>query len=371
MRKIKVVHVISDTNIGGAGRCLLNFLECFDRRALDVHVFVPDGALLAPEVERLGVPVTQISGMSDRSLDISAISGLIGRFRRLGPDIVHTHAALSARLAARLAGAKVVHTRHSAFEQPRSMKIFPRKQLNGLVNSVFSDRIISVSPAATANLVDTGTSPGRITLIYNGVQRQQRLADAERAETRARMGFAPTDFVAAIIARLSPEKGHDCLLDAAKHPACEGIRFAVAGLGELEGRIRRRLSDENIDNVVMLGFVKEVWQLENIMDVQINASVGAEATSLSLLEGMSLGIPAVVSDSGGNPHVVEDGVSGLVVRAGDADALAQAVRSIKDDAQLYGRLSDGALSEYERRFTAKRMTEETTNLYKNLFNVRL
>jgi len=246
------------------------------------------------------------------------------------------------------------------------MKTFPRKQLNRLVNSIFSDRIVSVSPAATANLTDTGTNPDRITLIYNGVKRPPRLVPVERDELRARLGFAPTDFVAAIIARLSSEKGHDCLLDAAKLPACAGIKFAVAGSGETERHIRRRISEEGIDNAVMLGFVKDVWQLENIMDVQINASIGAEATSLSLLEGMALGIPAVVSDSGGNPYVVESGVSGLVVKAGNGDALAHAVRRLKDDAQLYKALSDGALSAYERRFTAERMTEKITNVYRKL-----
>jgi len=369
LRKIRVVHVISDTNIGGAGRSLLNLLEYLDRETFDVHVIVPQGALLTSEIERLGIEYTQVQGMSDRSFSFGAIRGFVKLFRELKPDVVHTHAALSARVAAKLVGAKIVHTRHSAFDQPDKMKAFPRKQVNGLVNRTFGDCIISVSPAATANLVDTGTEPRQITLIYNGVKPPPRLTEPERNGLRVQMGFAPDDFVAAIIARLSPEKGHDCLLDAAKLTVQDGIKFAVAGAGEMEEHLRRRIENENIGNVVLLGFLKDVWQLENIMDVQVNASIGAEATSLSLLEGMCLGIPAVVSNSAGNPYVVRDGVSGFVVKAGDAEALAQALRRIKNDEQLRQELSNGAFCEFEQRFTAERMTEETEKLYKGLVKI--
>ncbi|MCL2674191.1 MAG: glycosyltransferase [Defluviitaleaceae bacterium] len=367
--RIKVIHVISDTNIGGAGRCLLNLLECFDYETFDVQVIVPQGALLVPEIERPGVKCIQVQGMSDKSFSASAIMGFVNLFRELKPDIVHTHAALSARIAAKIAGAKVVHTRHSAFDQPQKMKTFPRKQINGFVNRMFGDCIISVSPAATANLVDTGTDPRMITLIYNGVKPLPRLTESERNELRASMGFVPDDFVAAIIARLSPEKGHDCVLDAAKLAAGDGIKFAIAGSGVMDEHIRCRIEEEGITNVRMLGFLQDVRQLENIMDVQVNASIGAEATSLSLLEGMSLGVPAVVSDSSGNPYVVHDGVSGLVVKAGSASELAQALRQIKKDAELRQMLSSGALNEYEQRFTAERMTQETMNLYRRLMKV--
>ena len=364
-----MVHVISDTNIGGAGRCLLNLLEYFDYETFDVQVLVPQGALLTPEIERLGVNCIEVQGMSDKSFSLGAIKGFAKLFREIKPDIVHTHAALSARIAAKLAGAKVVHTRHSAFDQPQKMKEFPRKQVNGFINRMFGDCIISVSPAATANLVDTGTDPRQITLIYNGVPPVPLLADNERDALRTSMGFASHDFIAAIIARLSPEKGHDCVLDAAKLVAADGIKFVIAGVGIMEEHIRSRIEEESITNVVLLGFLQDVWRLENIMDVQVNASIGAEATSLSLLEGMSLGKPAVVSDSSGNPYVVHDGVSGFVVKAGSAAELAQAVRTIKDDGQLRHMLSDGALAEYEQRFTAQRMTEDTMNLYRKLVQV--
>lgn len=87
------------------------------------------------------------------------------------------------------------------------------------------------------------------------------------------------------------------------------------------------------DNLCFAGFVEDVTPLMNITDIQVNASYGTEATSLSLLEGMSLGIPAVVSDFGGNPGVITDGENGLITPQKDADALADAlIRLCGDEA---------------------------------------
>lgn len=62
----------------------------------------------------------------------------------------------------------------------------------------------------------------------------------------------------------------------------------------------------------LLGFRSDVAALLSILDVQLNASYGTEATSMALLEGMSLGLPSIVSDYGGNPWLVKDGDNGLI-----------------------------------------------------------
>ncbi|MFR6187280.1 MAG: glycosyltransferase [Lawsonibacter sp.] len=68
----------------------------------------------------------------------------------------------------------------------------------------------------------------------------------------------------------------------------------------------------------------DVAALLNILDVQLNASYGTEATSLALLEGMSLGLPTIASDYGGNPWLVTDGENGLLFPSRDSQAMAKA-----------------------------------------------
>ena len=84
----------------------------------------------------------------------------------------------------------------------------------------------------------------------------------------------------------------------------------------------------------MLGFLSYVEPLMNAMDIQANCSFGTEATSLSLLQGMSLGKPAVVTDFGGNPGVIRDGENGFMVPIKDPAAMADTLHKLMTDESL-------------------------------------
>ena len=127
-----------------------------------------------------------------------------------------------------------------------------------------------------------------------------------------------------------------------------------------------RVKTENIKNVIFTGFVKDIIKIENITDLQINASIGTEATSMSLISGMSLGIPAVVSDFGGNPYVVINGVNGLLFPKRSSQAMAAAIMSIRNNREMYDRMSFQALEIYETRFTLDAMGSKTFELYEDL-----
>lgn len=82
-----ILQVISDTNIGGGGRSLLNYLSCQDRSQFQSQVVLPRGSALKGPVEALGVPVHEIDAMADRSMDLSAVAplrpGHPGRWTRI------------------------------------------------------------------------------------------------------------------------------------------------------------------------------------------------------------------------------------------------------------------------------------------------
>ena len=109
-KKIKVFHVLTDRNIGGAGRWLLNYLRYYDRGRFEVSVVLPADSLLCEAVRELGVPVLAMPEMEDKSYDPKAVRPLTAVFRKEKPDIVHTHASMTARMAAKRAGVpKIFH----------------------------------------------------------------------------------------------------------------------------------------------------------------------------------------------------------------------------------------------------------------------
>ena len=73
---MKVLNIISDKNIGGAGRCIINFLKYYDRKNFDITVVVPEGSLLVPEIKKLDTKVVEVNGIADKSLDMKSIGEL-------------------------------------------------------------------------------------------------------------------------------------------------------------------------------------------------------------------------------------------------------------------------------------------------------
>lgn len=308
--KIRVLHIISDTNIGGAGHYLINYLKFHDRERFAPSVALPRGSLLVPKLQELGTPLIELDGLRDKSFDPSAIRLLREAVRQAEAQIVHTHGALSGRIAARQVGAKVVFTRHCAFPVPGYLKKGPGRWLNKAVNERYADRIIAISPAAAETLVESGIDPGRIDTMMNGVEPLERRSPAECAALRRRFGLREGVFTAGILARLEPYKGHRYILEAASLLQEQGRDFQVliAGSGSCEEELKALTRQLRLENRVKFpGFVQDVAGALSLLDVQLNASSVTETSSLSILEGFSIGVPAVASRCSGNPYLVDEG----------------------------------------------------------------
>jgi glycosyltransferase involved in cell wall biosynthesis len=364
---VRVLNVISDANIGGAGRVLLNYLKYADRAEFETGVCLPRGSLLAGPLRSAGADVHELPIHADKSFDPGDIGVLKALIRKTRPDIVHTHGSLSGRIAARRCGCAVVYPRHSVCPPGRFVKAGPGRLLNKLVNERYADRIIAVSPAARDNLTDAGIDAGLIDIVMNGVEPVARRPASECEEYRAGLGLGSGELVLGILARLESYKGHAVILEALKELTDEGrrVKLLVAGTGSDEAAVKARAAELGLDGSVrFLGFVDDVASVLSVLDVQLNASYGTEASSLSLLEGMSMGLPAVVSDYGGNPYVISDGVNGLVFKSRDSGGLARCVRRLTDEPDLTEKLKAGALQIYAERFTGRKFAEGVEQTYK-------
>lgn len=368
---IKVLEVSSDSNIGGAGKCIVTYLKEYNKEEFDVGVVLPYNSLLKPEIEALGVRVIEAAYLAEKSFDLRAVSGLKKIFKQENPDIVHTHASMSARIAAKLCGIKTVYTRHSVF--PPSPKISKGigKKINGAVNNGTADRIIAVADAARENLVATGVNERKIDVILNGVEPLKPFDEEKREAERQKLGIAPNEKVALMAARLNIVKGHKYFIEAAKILKDKNIpfKFLIAGTGETEGELKEMIKRYDLESFVyMLGFIQDVEPLMNVMDVQVNCSFGTEATSLALLEGMSIGKPAVVTDFGGNPGVIKDGVNGFLIPTHNEKALAEKLITLFTDDELYKKMTEECRRIYNEKFTAEVYADNIENIYRELAN---
>lgn len=372
---IKIIHVISDTNIGGAGTVLLTTLYNIDRSRFDVKVVLPEGSALIPRLDALGFEHIPTKGGADRSFDLGAIHEFARIFKAEKPDIVHTHAAFSARIAAYLTGVRVrIHTRHSTFAPRPILTRFPMRNLCGLVNNTLSTTMVAVSDSTKENLTAMGASPRKVEVIINGAEPLRKVSAEEAAALRESLGIAPDDFVVGMSARLEEVKGHIYLIEAARILRERGytnLRVLLIGTGATETFLKEKTREYALTDCVLFpGFVTDVAPYIQIMDVIANCSFGTEATSMALLEAMSLAKPAVATDYGGNAFIIENGKNGFIVPQKSPSNLAEAMQKLIDDPEKRLDMAKVAYSKYICRLTGKIMTGKLEKLYEDEYESR-
>ena len=96
---IKVLNILTDTNVGGAGRIFLQYLKCIDRTRFDVHIAVPSGSQLIPLINGLGFEVIKTEHGHDRTYEKGAVTEYKRIIKEVKPHIVHTHSSLAGKIA--------------------------------------------------------------------------------------------------------------------------------------------------------------------------------------------------------------------------------------------------------------------------------
>lgn len=361
---IKILHVCSDTNIGGAGRYLLNLYNA-NAAGLDLYFLLPTQSKLAAVLAAAGANVIELDIAKDASWAAKDIYKIARLLKRLRPDIVHTHANFTARVSAKLVGiGKIVYTRHyveTAASAPNKLKRW--------LNNFLCDAVIGVTAETKPVLMKMGIAENKIAIIESGVLPIEKYADA--AATRAHFGIAPNQAVILLLSRLSSEKGIDRFVEivAKLKESHKNIIALIAGEGPEEENIRELIRQKNLDEdtIRIIGFVENVADILNATDIILNTST-TEAKSLSLLEAMSIGIPAVVSNVGGNPSLIANAENGFVVEQADADGFVARIADLLSDADLYAAMSANAINRFNQNHHAHQMVAKTKNFYEKKEN---
>lgn len=374
-RPIRVLQVITSLDRGGAENHLLALLTNADREAfaLETAVLVGEGELV-PLFRQAGIPVHVLDARG--RFDPSALRRLVELLRRGAFDIVHSHlfrADLYAGLAVAQLGDRkpfLVSTRHNDDR-------FFLNPFVGLVHygvSARQDLIIAISDHIARFTVARGVRhPDRVRRVYHGIE-PPLTRDLERdgARIRSELGITTDDFLVGNVGRLAPQKGQRHLV-AAMPRLLERVPRAhavIAGGGDLEGYLRDLAAELGVtDRVHVLGPRRDVPALMHAMDVFAMPSIW-EGFGLVLLEAMAAGRPIVASRVATIPEVVADGETGILVPAGDADAMADAIADLAGDPARARRLGEAGRERLRRNFSLEKMVGDTELLYRELVESR-
>jgi len=316
------------------------------------------GGALQSELEQAGVQ-TFVSGRNAGVL--GTMFKLFRAIRRFRPDVVHTHHLYELFYAwpgALLCGAGIVHTEHEYFSLENGKARFFIRLLSRLCK-----RVTAVNRETASYLENLlGWPKDRVATIVNGIDLQ---AFGEARPDRASLGLAEQDRVIGIVARLEPVKGHDVLFTAftqvqEKFP---DAALLVVGDGSRRQELERMADSLGIaGRVRFLGMRRDVPQLLAAMDVMALSSL-EEGLPVSILEAMGAGLPVVASAVGGIPAVVQDLETGMLVPAGDVQALAGALERVLGDAVLARAMGTAGFRLVSGKYGANAMVQSYREIY--------
>ncbi len=369
-QKIKILHILTETAAGGAGRQLSYLIGSPESADFSHTVVLPEGARSADRLRGAGARVIFCPRLSG-SFCPRAARGLRRIIKEESPDVVHTHSSFTGRVAARRARVRsVVMTKHCSDMPPKPLSRFPLKLVarTGFLATV--DAAIATDESAALALVAEGMPARKIKLIYNGCPPARETQEAERAELRERLGIPDGAFCVGLFSRLEPAKGAMQFVQAAALclAQSDSLRFIVCGTGSLENEVREAAERFGIgEKIIFTGFVEDVAPYMNICSVIVSPSVGNETSSLSLCEGLSLGLVPVVTDVGGSRRLIGD--AGRTVPPDDPPAIAEAVMELLRDPDLCRLFSEKAKRRYAERCGADDMARLTCSLYRELIKI--
>jgi glycosyltransferase involved in cell wall biosynthesis len=334
MGQIKVVHLITGLNIGGAEMMLYNLLSKTDFSYFPSSVIsLTSDDLIGDRIRSLGVPVKSL-GISPKNPNPFKIIKLFRWLKELSPDVLQAwmyHANMAGSIAAPLAGNFPViwSIHHSSFTpQDKSLTLFIVRLLSML--SAFSPRkIISCSEVAKTIHINKGFAPDKFCVIPNGFDVEDfRPDEGARCAIRKELGVGDDTFLIGNASRFHPQKDHRNLIEAAalviaQRPHVHFVLFGKNITWENKTLSEWIYSTGMKRHFHLLGLRSDVSTITAALDLSVLPSAYGEAFPLAIGEAMATGVPCVATNVGDSAFLI--GNTGKIVPPQNPEFFAEAV----------------------------------------------
>lgn len=384
MKRIKVVHLITRLDFGGAQQNTLWTASHLDPEKYEAVLACGKGGELdseARENSKKGLYRVAFFSSLRREInpaaDLAALFSLWAFLRKEKPDIVHTHsskAGILGRLAARAAGICVLHTYHgfgfNDFQNPLVKKIY-----------VFLERwcarlsqaLIFVSRSNLNYALKNGIGPeSKFYLIRSGVDLSRFPASVpDPTLIKKELGFEPGSQLVLSIGNLKPQKNPLDFVSVAAKVASKipWARFLFIGDGPLRNDVEKRARELGVfDKIRFPGWRKDAAEWISVSDVFVLTSLW-EGLPRALVEAMRSGIPPVAYETDGISDLIKDGENGFSVSPGDYERLADRIIDILENADLRWRLGQRAKESIGPEFDINGMVRAQEKLYLQLLGL--
>ncbi|KPJ53750.1 hypothetical protein AMJ39_03345 [candidate division TA06 bacterium DG_24] len=375
-----ILHLNFGTELGGTETMILHYLDHADTGSFrySVAAFAHRGPLLQ-EAARRGCRTLLLGMRSERDLlgILRAVPRLHRFMRQERVALVHTyglHTGIIGRAVARSAGARVVAGQRTADSR--------RPRMHSLLNRLTSrwvDLYVSNSEAGRRLLIERdGIPAARAITVRSGIDPQwgRDLGAGDRPGHRDRSfpgaeKIGEHDAVVGMIAHFRRGKLFHQLIRVGDMVlrSIPAVKFVLAGDGETRGRIERLAQEtEGRSAFVFAGALADIGPLLRQLDLFVLATE-TEGLPVSIIEAMAVGKPVIATQVGGIPELVEDGITGLLVRPGDDHALADAILRLLRDPALARRMGEAGRRRIAESFGIESMVKRLEQIYRHVLEL--
>jgi glycosyltransferase involved in cell wall biosynthesis len=332
---MNIVHLTASTFHGGPERQMLGLAHHLPESDQTVFLSFAEGGRCRQFLSTARHHGFEAVGLThDTPHCFAAVREIAGHLERVGADVLCCHgykANLLGRMAARRVKVPVIAVARGWTGESFKVRTYERLDRWHLR---WMDQVVCVSEAQATRVRRAGVRANRIRVIYNAIDPMRFLNPDPRYRAKLLRFFRqPRTHLIGAAGRLSPEKGFDVLVSAAEqvlrqHP---DAGFVLFGDGPQRARLQKQINDAGLgQQFILAGFRADLDRFLPHFDLVVLPSY-TEGMPNVVLEAFAAGVPVVATAVGGTPEVIEDGISGHLVDAGDAETMAQRISESLDN----------------------------------------
>lgn len=353
----KVAVLLPSLHVGGAEKLVVEeliYMKDDPRFAFELHLVFDRGPFY-DSIESLGFPVYIWNAPHKSIRVLKAYADIIRHLRRTRCDILHNHLLDHiGPIVGKLAGAKVVATVHS--DKPYSA-------LEKLV-LMTSDLVLACGSQVKNNICKF-VSAGKVDVLDNAIRTPENMKDFCRDNVLKKFGIKAGSKLVISLGRFTSLKGFDVLIEAFRRVVNEvpDAILLIGGDGVEKGSLTKLVESYGLGkNIILPGMIMEVHELLAASDIYVNSSKW-EGLPMTLLEAMAHGKPMVATNVGGNPEVVREGITGILVPPENHETLAESIIWLLKDDDLREKAGKAALALFNQKYTIDKHCETLAGYY--------
>jgi len=377
----KILYLITQSELGGAQKYVFDLAKNL-RDEFEISVAFGEQGNEGELARKLKTENISFYSLPHLKRAISPINDLIAIWeirkliKEIQPDIIHLNSSKISILGS-IANQfsifnfqfSIIYTVHGwVFNEPLN----PLKKLlykyAEKITAKWKDKIICVSEYdRQIALKEKIASPEKLITIHNGIESMDFLS-REKAQQELGIsdkGLGTINIVS--VGNLYKTKGYEDLIETMNILVnCQllNVNCYIIGDGPERINLEKLIKDKKLENKVILsGRIDNAVKYLKAFDLYACASI-KEGLSYTLIEAMQAGLPIVATKVGGNPELIQDGITGLLTKAQNPQDLAEKIKQLIKNQSLAKKLGEEAKIIAQTEFTLEKMVAETREIYK-------